>query len=214
MIKNYFKTAFRNLWKNKTFGFLNIIGLGVGIACAALILLWVEDEVSYNASFKNRDNIYALLENQTYDGKIYTFAAMPGPFAPVAQAEIPGILRAARTDWGNRYVFALGEKTTSEYGMMADSQLFKIFSLQFLHGDHRTAFNDVHAIVISEMMAKKYFGGEDPVGKTLKVNNTDEYKITGVFKDFPYNTTYSFDWLMPFKNFEDQNPWLKDWNSN
>src|SRR5215510_13214493 len=116
MIKNYFKTAFRNLWKNKTFGFLNIIGLGVGIACAMLIMLWVEDEVNYNASVQNQKNIYQFYEHQTYDGNVYTFSAMPGPFATAAQNEIPGIKRIARTDWGNRFVFTLGDKSTYEYG--------------------------------------------------------------------------------------------------
>jgi len=214
MLKNYFKTAFRNLWKNKTFGFLNIIGLGVGIACAALIMLWVEDEVNYNSSIQNKDNIYQLLEDQSYEGKIYTFASMPGLFASVAKDEIPGIKRAARTDWGNRYLFTLGDKSIYEYGMMADSQLFRIFSLQFIQGNEHEAFNDVHEIVISQTMAKKFFGNDNPVSKMLKVNNTKEYKVTGVFKDLPFNTTYSFDWLMPFKNFEEQNPWYTNWGSN
>jgi hypothetical protein len=78
MIKNYFKTAFRNLWNNKTFGFLNIVGLGIGITCGALIMLWVENEITYNSSIPNRENIYQLLENQKYDTKTYTFSAHPG----------------------------------------------------------------------------------------------------------------------------------------
>src|SRR6476620_9244270 len=101
MIKNYCKTAFRNLWKNKTFGFLNIMGLGVGIACAGLIMLWLEDEWNYNDSIENKDNIYQFLENQTYEGTTYSLAAMPGPFAEAAREEIPGIKRTARMDWGN-----------------------------------------------------------------------------------------------------------------
>ncbi|MBA3647367.1 MAG: ABC transporter permease [Chitinophagales bacterium] len=214
MIKNYLITALRNLWKNKTFGFLNIVGLGIGITCAALIMLWVENEIMFDTSIQNRDNIYQLLENQTYDGKTYTFASMPGPFAAVAQSEIPGIKRAARTNWGSRSLFSLGEKEIFENGNEADSQIFKIFSMQFIYGNSRTAFDDVYSLVISETMSRKFFDNENPIGKTLKVNNADEYKITGVFKDFPYNTTYSYDWLMPFENFEEKNAWLKDWKSN
>lgn len=150
MIKNYLKTALRNLMRNKTFGFLNIIGLSVGIASAALIMLWVEDEVNYNMSILNRDNIYQIFEHQTYDGKTYTFAAMPGRFAATALSELPGIKRAARTDWGNRFLFSLGDKTTYETGMMVDSPFFKIFSVQFLRGNSSTAFNDIHGVVISE----------------------------------------------------------------
>ena len=214
MVKNYFKTAFRNLWKNKTFGFLNILGLGVGIACAALIMLWVEDELNFNSTVRNKENVYQFLERQTYEGKVYTFSAMPGVFAGVAKDEIPGIKRIARTDWGNSFAFALGEKSTLEYGMMVDSPLFNIFSLQFIHGDIHSAFNEVHSVVISEKMSRKFFGDEDAVGRMLKVNNKDEFKVTGVFKDLPYNTSYTFDWLIPFKNFEEENPWVVKWGSN
>ena len=81
MFRNFLKVAFRNLWKNKTFGFLNIIGLGIGITCAAVIMLWVEDEVTYNSFIPNKENIYQLLENQSYDTKTYTFSAQPGKLA-------------------------------------------------------------------------------------------------------------------------------------
>ena len=91
MIKNYFKTAFRNLWKNKTYSFLNIFGLAVGIACAGLIFLWVEDEVSYNNNHQKKDQLYQVLENQAYEGKTYTFSATPGVMAPAMMEELPGI---------------------------------------------------------------------------------------------------------------------------
>jgi hypothetical protein len=91
MFKNYFKTTFRNLWKNKTYSFLNIFGLAVGIACAALIFLWVEDELTYNHYFSNRDNLYNVKDQQTYDGTTFTFDATPGPMAQSIKAEIPGI---------------------------------------------------------------------------------------------------------------------------
>jgi putative ABC transport system permease protein len=214
MIKNYCKTAFRNLWKNKTFGFLNIMGLGVSIACAGLIMLWLEDEWNYNDSLQNKDNIYQFLENQTYEGTTYTFAAMPGPFAAAAREEIPGIKRTARMDWGNQYVFEVGEKVTFEKGMMADSPIFRILSLQFISGNGATAFAGVNNVVISDKMAKKFFGTEDATGKMIRVNNKEEYTITGVFRDIPANSTYTFDWLMPMTNFERDNPWSKEWKSN
>src|ERR1044072_2772880 len=96
MFRNYFKTTFRNLWKNKTYSFLNIFGLAVGIACAALIFLWVEDELTYNHYFSNRDNLFNVKDQQTYDGTTFTFDATPGPMAAGIKAEIPGIKNTAR----------------------------------------------------------------------------------------------------------------------
>src|SRR5881296_1076820 len=101
MFRNYLKTAFRNLWKNKTYSLLNILGLSVGISCAALIFLWVEDELTYNHSQKKRDLLYQVMENQTYDIKTFTFGATPGPLAAAVKEEIPGIRSTCRTSWRN-----------------------------------------------------------------------------------------------------------------
>ena len=90
MFKNYFKTSFRNLWRNKTYGILNIFGLAIGIACAALIFLWVEDELTYNHYFKKRDNLSYIKNKQTYDGTTFTFDATPGVLAKAMKAEITG----------------------------------------------------------------------------------------------------------------------------
>ncbi len=91
MFQNFFKTTLRNLWKNKTYSFLNIFGLAVGIACAALIFLWVEDEVNYDSVNLKKDFLYQVYENQAYEGKTYTFAATPGPLAQGMKDEIPGV---------------------------------------------------------------------------------------------------------------------------
>src|SRR6476620_3098849 len=102
MFKNYLKTGLRNLWKNKAYGFLNIGGLALGIACAALIFLWVEDELTYNHYFGNRDQLFKIKDRQTYDGNTFTFDATPGPLAEGIKQEIPGIKNTARTSWVNR----------------------------------------------------------------------------------------------------------------
>jgi len=214
MIKNYFKTAFRNLWKNKTFGFLNIIGLGVGIACTALIMLWVEDEIGYNMFIPNHEHVYQLMENQSYDAKTYTFSALPGLLAKTLKEETPEIKNAGRMYWGAEWLFTLGDKEIYEDGNFADSSIFQIFSFPFLMGDPKTAFNEVNSVVISEKMAKKFFGDSNPLGQTIKVNNEKDYKITGVLKDLPANSSYEFEWLVPFKVIEDKNAWMQNWNTN
>src|SRR5215210_1130937 len=121
MFKNYFKTSFRNLWKNKTYSFLNIFGLAVGIACAALIFLWVEDELTYNHYFKKRDYLYYIKNHQTYDGKTYTFDATPGVLAPSMKAEVQGVKNTARCTWGNKLLFSLDDKAIYEQGNYVDS---------------------------------------------------------------------------------------------
>ncbi|WP_018613441.1 ABC transporter permease [Segetibacter koreensis] len=214
MFKNYFKTAFRNLWKNKTYGFLNIFGLATGIACAALIFLWVEDELTFNDSFPKKDYLYSVKNNQTYDGTTYTFDATPGVLAPTMKSEIPGIKNTARCTWGNKLLFSLGDKSIYEQGNYVDSNLFSMLQLHFIKGNASDAFAQLHSVVISKKMADKFFGSTDVIGKTLKVNNEHEYVVTGVIKDLPENVSFKFDWLAPFKIYEDQNTWLQKWGNN
>ncbi len=214
MFRNYFKTTFRNLWKNKTYSFLNIFGLAVGIACAALIFLWVEDELTYNHYFSNRDNLYVVKDQQTYDGTTFTFDATPGPMAQSMKAEIPGIKSTARTTWGNSLLFSVDDKNIYDQGMFVDSNFLRMFQLQFIKGSASAAFNNLYSIVVNETMANKFFGTTDVIGKSLKVNNKQSYIITGVIKDLPKNVSFKFDWLAPFDIYLNDNTWLKEWGSN
>lgn len=214
MFKNYLKTAFRNLWKNKTYSFLNIIGLSVGIACAALIFLWVEDELTYDHYFKNREHLYIVKDQQTYDGTTFTFDATPGPLAPSIKSEVPGISNTARATWSNKMLFSLDDKRIYEQGFYTDSSFLSMFHLDFIKGTATNAFSNVHSIVVTEKMANKFFGTTDVIGKTLKINNGDDYAITGVISDIPENVTMKFDWLASFKIYEEKNSWLQQWGSN
>lgn len=215
MIKNYFKTAFRNLWKNKTYSFLNIFGLAVGIACAGLIFLWVEDEISYNDNHQKKDQLYQVLENQAYEGKTYTFSATPGVMAPAMMEELPAIKNTCRLTWQQYTLFSFGEKAIYERGFYADSSLLSMFTIPFIKGKKENAFQHLHSLIISEKMAKKFFGDQqDVLGKTLRLDNKEEYLITGVFKDLPNNSTIKFDWLASFKIYFDRNTWLNEWGNN
>ena len=216
MIRNYIKTALRNLWKNRTYGFLNMAGLAVGIACAALIFLWVEDEVNYNLHHEDVDRISIVMEHQTYDGKTFTFSATPSKLAGGMQAEIPGIQHVARTNWGWRRLFNLGDKAIFEQGLHMDSSFFRIFDFPFLMGDPSRPFSQLHSIVLSERMASKFFGrAEDAMGKSLKMDNQQEYVVSGVFKDLPLNSSFKFDWAVPYRLYELNNgDWLQQWDNN
>lgn len=214
MFKNYLKTTFRSLWKNKGYSFLNIFGLAIGIACAALIFLWVEDELGYNDYFNNKESLYKIKDQQTYDGNTFTFDATPGPLAKNIKAEIPDIKNTSRSSWSNQTLFSLGDKTIFETGLYVDSSFLSMFQLNFLKGTPVNAFNELHSIVISKKMAEKFFGTTDVVGKSLKVNNDQAYTIGGVFEDLPQNVSFEFDWLAPFTVYEDQNQWLQQWGNN
>lgn len=214
MFKNYLKTTFRNLWKNKGYTFLNIFGLAIGIACAALIFLWVEDELSYNNYFSNKENLYKIKDQQTYDGNTFTFDATPGPLARSIKEEIPGIKNTARSTWSNQSLFSLRDKNIFETGSYVDSSFLSMFHLNFIKGNPAKAFNELYSIVISKKMAEKFFGSTNVIGQYLKVDNKRPFVISGVFEDLPENISFRFDWLAPFKVFEEQNQWLQQWGAN
>ncbi len=214
MFKNYIKAAFRNLWKNKGYSFLNIGGLAIGMACAGLIFLWVEDELTFNHYFSNRDNLYKVKDRQTYDGNTFTFDATPGVLAEAIKAEIPGLRNTARSTWGNSVLFSAKDKPIYEQGLYVDSSFLTMFQLEFIQGNAKTAFAQLHSLVISETMANKFFSSTNVVGKTLKVDNREDYVVAGVFKDLPKNVSFYFNWLASFKIYLDQNSWLKSWGNN
>lgn len=214
MIKTYIKTTLRSLLKNRSYSVLNIAGLAIGIACASLIFLWVQDELTYNHNFKNRNGLYTIYENQTYNGKVSTFHATPGLMAKTLVAEVPGIKNAARMSGNGGQTFALGDKIISEKGGYADPAIFKMLELPFTAGSSANAFQQLHSLVINQTMAKKFFGDENPIGKSLRMNNEQDFIITGVFKDLPENSTFQFQWLAPMANVDNKQPWMTNWNAN
>jgi putative ABC transport system permease protein len=214
MFKNYLVATFRNIRQNKTYSFLNFFGLAIGVACAGLIFLWVEDETNYDHQYAKRDQLAQVMTNQTYDGVIRTFRSTPGPLAPALVQEIPSIVNASRAAQ-NRALFTIGDKTIFEKGLYVDSSFFPMFTLQFVAGNSGDAFRDIHSVVISEKMAQQFFGKTDNIiGKTIRVDNETDYAVSGVFKDLGRNSTLQFDWLSPWAVFDAQNGWLKLWGAN
>jgi len=214
MIGNYFKTTLRSLLKNRAYSFLNIAGLATGIACASLIFLWVQDELTFNHNFEKRNNLFTIYENQTYDGKMSTFHATPGPMAKGMKSDFPEVKAIARTSGSDHLLFSLGEKAITEEGSYADPEIFSMLKLPFVQGDVSSVFKELHSVVINTSMAKKFFGTADAVGKTLKINNEQEYTVTGVFNDLPKNSTFQFQWLAPIANVDNKMPWMQNWGAN
>ena len=214
MFTNYLKAYLRNLWKNRTYTFLNIIGLAVGIACSTLIFLWIEDEFTWDHQFSKQKVIYQIEGNQTYGGTTYTFSATPGPLAPSMKADIPGIEATSRLCWPYRGLFGNDNNPIYEEGQYADPSFLSIFNLDFAAGNPATALGDIHSMIISQAMAKALFGNADPLGATVKMDHNDPYTITGVFKDLPGNCTFHFQWLGNYQAFYNKNQWLQYWTSN
>lgn len=217
MFKNYLKATLRNLWKNKTYSFLNIFGLAIGIVCAGVIFLWVEDEVNFDNTHVKRNRLYALQANWNYEGKIRTFASTPGLAGPAIKEEIPGIASTCRmTDFAPSLLFNIGEKTVYASGRYVDASLFDMFTFPFVEGSAATAFKDLHTIVITQKTAKRFFGEDkNIVGRRVKVDNQQEYVVSGVLKDLPQNSTMQFDWVSPFEiYYQQRKESLSDWLSN
>jgi len=214
MFRNYLKIALRHIRKNKGFSLLNLLGLSLGLAGAIFILLWIQDEISYNKFNSRYENLYQVLENQNYDGKIFTFSSTPGLLASSMQAEIPEVKKACRIDWGNRWLFSKNDKPIYESGNLVDPEFFDLFSFDFIFGNPKAALPNEHSIVITENLAKKFFGSENPVGKYLSVNDKSEFMITGVVKDPPLNSSIQFKWLASFKIFESKNDGWRIWTNN
>ena len=215
MFSNFLKTAFRSLWKNKGYSFLNIFGLAIGMACAGLIFLWVEDELNYDQFNVKKDNLYFVRENQKYDSYTATFGSTPGVMAPAMQAEIPGIANTCRLNDYDATLFSIGDKNMYAGGIYTDPSLFSMFTLPFVEGNAKQPFSQRYSIVITQQTAKKFFGKETGVvGKTVRVDNKQDYVVTGVIKDIPQNSSLQFEWAAPFDITYEQSPWQHLWANN
>ncbi len=216
MLKNYFKTSLRALLKNKTYSFLNIFGLAIGIACAGLIFLWVEDELHYDQFNVKKDNLYFARVNSFLNARVFTHGSTPGVMAPVMQAEIPGVANTCRTTENDtRLLFSIDHKPMYASGKFVEPSLFSMFTLPFVQGNPKTAFRQLYSLVITEKTAKKFFGNEkNVIGKTVRVDNKQDYVITGVVKDIPENSSLQFEWVAPFQIWYQQSPWAYNWGNN
>ncbi len=215
MFRNYLKTAWRNLVRNKTFSLLNIVGLAVGIACASLIFLWVGYHLTFNHSIPDYKNIYEIENNQSYGSDMVTFPVTSVLVKDALQREFPGVVNVSRYDDADGIVSS-GDKRLSLAGAYVDSAFFKMFGLPLVEGNVNDVLNDISQIAISQKLAKTYFGNSDALGKTLLVDN-NPYKVSAVYKDIPQDVQfYGEDFFLPFEIYYDQNKdhGMNSWGSN
>jgi len=194
MLKNYIKAAIRNLLKRKGYSLINIVGLAIGMASCLLILMFVKDELSYDAFNEKANRIYRVAASFFYGGRNFDIAVAPAPMAQVIIDEYPEVENAVRFRQRGRYIFRYGDNTFREKRVSyVDPSFFQIFSIPLLKGNPNTALNDPNALILSQNTAQKYFGAEDPVGKTLRLNDQTDYIVTGVFEEIPGHSHFHFD---------------------
>jgi putative ABC transport system permease protein len=200
MIRNYFKIALRNIKRYSAHSILNISGMAIGMAYAILILLLVQDEWSYDRHFENAGNLYRVIGDMgTTEGETSLTAITPAPLAKALKDEYPEIVRSSRCGVGSLLSFKMGDEFIEETAVTVDNDFLKMFNIEFVAGDINNALNAPNNIVLTEKIARKYFGNEYPIGKTLKMTESNEiYTITGVVKN-PHNSHLLFDLLIPIK---------------
>jgi ABC-type antimicrobial peptide transport system permease subunit len=188
-----------------------ISGLTLGISCSLLIMLWVFDEMSYDKFHLRGDRIYQVYENQ-YWGDLKTSPAVPWPLAKSLKAEFPEISKAAVITANDQLSFSADGKLGKEDGIYATPDIFEIFSFPMVSGDYQQIASP-SSIIIDEKIAHKYWGNENPIGKTIRVNNQAGYKVCAVMKDIPQNSSIQFDYVLPANVYEEENSWL-NWGNH
>ncbi len=206
MFQNYLKTAFRNLIRNKVFAFINILGLAIGMTCCFLILLFVQDELSYDTFQDKFDRIYRVKYIPKFAGGSMELARTPPPLSPLLTENFPEIERASRFFIRSASIEVPssngGENKRYEEGrfFFADSTLTDIFTFNFSKGNPETALDAPFSVIIAESIAQKYFGEADPIGKSILMSGQYAFKVTGVFEDYPDNSHVHFELIAPYAN--------------
>lgn len=209
MLKNYLLVTLRSLRKNGFYSFINISGLAIGIACSILIALWVADEKSFNTFIPKSDRIYQVWIHATFNGEINSWTSVPLPTYEAMKTADTHITRAVVTDWGYDHLLTVGENRLTKRGFYASEEFLEMFEFPLLAGDKTQVMADPRSIVLSASLAKSLFGDTDPVGQTIRVDNADDLKVTGILKDIPSNSTFQFDFLLTWKYREQSSPWVR-----
>lgn len=201
MLKNYMQIAWRNLKRHKVYSFINITGLAIGLACCIMIMLWIQHELSYDRYHQHADDIYRvardITEGTLQGQKVITTSP---PLAPALRDGFPEIVEVTRIGRNGGRLFSYGQNYFLERDFFfADNSIFKIFTFSFSKGDKTTALSTPNSLVISESIAEKYFGDEDPLGKTIILDEKTDFVVTAVIKDMPSTSHFVADIIMPFE---------------
>ena len=216
MIKNYLKIAIRNLQKHKFYSAINVVGLSIGIACCMLITLFIIDELSYDKHHAHSEDVYRIRMEGSFGGNDFNMAVSPAPLAEALMTDYPEVEAATRLRSRGSYLIKKdleGEINIKENRVIfADKNVFEVFTIPVLQGDSKRALAEPNTIVISQKMAAKYFGNDDPINQDLKLDNRTTYKVTGVFQDMPENGHFHFEFMCSMASHKESES--QEWLSN
>ncbi|MES2269057.1 MAG: ABC transporter permease [Bacteroidota bacterium] len=222
MFRNYLKISWRNLTKNKAHTFINVTGLSVGMAVAMLIGLWIWDELSFDKNFDNHKRIVQVWQHQTINGKVSSQTAMPIPLGKMLRDGYTGkdkdFKYTVLSSWTEEHILAYGDKKIIPKGNFMQAEVPELLSLKMLKGT-RAGLADPSSVLLSEKVAKAIFGSEDPMNKTLKLDNKDLVKVSGVYEDIPRNSSLNeISIILPWELYMNTQDWLKrastQWGNN
>lgn len=220
MFRSYFKIAFRNLIKNKGYTFINIAGLATGMAVALLIGLWIWDEVTYNQYHKNYDRLAQVWQHNVYNGVKGSQVSNPYVMAEEIRNNFGSDFKyVLQSSWNFGRILTVDERKFNKSGMYWEPQVIDMLSIKLLKGNPDQALKDPYSIVLSESVAKAYFDDTDPIGQTIRINNKNDVKVTGVYEDMPHNSKFrDMSFIMPWELYIIENDWIKNmdnpWGSN
>lgn len=206
MLTSYLKLAIRNLGRHKGYTFINISGLAIGMACCLLIMLWIQDETGFDRFNTHADNMYRVLTLNA-DDPTDVAAVSAGILGKAVKDDVPEVIGATRVmPWSRRLVEYMPSDQESDHvsneerGTLVDTDFFEMFTYPFLRGDPESAFSELKSIIVTEGMAARFFGRDDPIGNVVTVNSGDDFIVSGVIEDIPSNSHLQFDFLIPFDN--------------
>jgi putative ABC transport system permease protein len=206
MFKSCLNSALRHIIKNKVYSCINIAGLAIGMACCILIMLWVSDELSFDRFHENAENICQVAQESSY--------VTPSALAAALKAEYPEIVDATRYEHWRKWQIGYGDRKFEEICALADQSFFDMFTFEFIKGDPASALTERYSIVLTESVAEKLFGDEDPIGKFIRVRLQFNLKVTGVIRDVPRNSHMVFGCVIPFEILSQLRDDWNDWRPN
>ena len=212
MFIHNFKLSLRSIKRHKIFTFINVSGLAVGLTCCMLLLLWVQDELSYDRFHEHGKHIYRVIEKNQYDSGTTYSSSTPAPVAPLIKSQAPEVTDFARY-WPETLMFKFGEKSFSLYSGIIDPAFLSIFSFPLIKGDSETALANPASILLTQESAEKIFGNEDPLGKTLLFEGKD-LAVTGIMADIPRTSHLRFACLLPLSLAEELGVKLDNWGDS
>lgn len=214
MITTLIRTTLRGFIRRRFFTAINLAGLVIGLTCSTFIMLWVGDELSFDSFHAKGPRLYRVLKRDFFSGGAEVYPQGPGILVEALKAEIPEIEQGTQMSWDAQELLTVGNESSKESGRYVQPDFLTMFTFPLLRGDASTALNRPTGILISERLAARYFPHEDPMGKTIRVNNQKDFEVTGILKDSPRNSSIRFDFLLHWEVFLDQNEWARSWENN